>query len=52
MIEIPKTIASKIKTAIAMRIKSILLMTQHKKSVNSLSFLNIFVNFSTLILRV
>jgi len=52
MIEIAKTIASKIRTVIPMRIKSILLMTQHKKSANNLSFLNIFVNLSTLILKV
>ena len=44
-IEIAKTIASRIKTTIAMRFKSIL-MTQHD---NSVSFLNVFVNFSTLI---
>ena len=44
-IEIAKTIASRIKTTIAMRFKSIL-MTQHD---NSVLFLSIFVNFSTLI---
>ena len=47
-IEIAKTIASRIKATIAMRFKSIL-MTQHDNSVNCVSFLNVFVNFSTLI---
>ena len=43
-IEIAKTIASRIKTTIAMRFKSIL-MTQHDNSVNYVSFLNIFECF-------